>query len=197
MSDFGYMESEELASICAGYTFSVLVMTRNSGKTKIADPWLMRGEFLGLSSEPGAFKDFLNEWGMWDFATILRPENIKSEQRDLRDALALAGGDVKLWFRHFGSFPYPHRRTSEFPFFWLKTNECEVAVRMTITIDFLRGIKFGTCARPDCGTPYPIQSGHKRAYCSQYCAHIESVRRQRRNAKQQARKAVRSNGKQL
>lgn len=184
------VNSDEMESICAGYTIPVLAMTRKSTKTHVADPWLMRSEFLGLSPEPDAFKDFLSQWGMWDSESILRLETMESEQRDLRDALALAGGDAKLWFRHFGSFPYPHDRAFEYPFFWLKAKECEVAIRMTITMDLLRGIRFGTCARPDCGTPYPIQSEHKRAYCSQYCAHIESVRRQRRDARNKPQKAV-------
>jgi hypothetical protein len=53
------------------------------------------------------------------------------------------------------------------------------AVLLTLQIDLVKGTRFRTCARPDCGIPYPITNRHKRKYCSQYCGHIESLRRKR------------------
>jgi hypothetical protein len=52
----------------------------------------------------------------------------------------------------------------------------------TIYVDIARGFHFATCQRRDCdGDPlFVVESRHKRKYCSQYCGHIESVRRQRR-----------------
>jgi hypothetical protein len=74
----------------------------------------------------------------------------------------------------------------EYPHYVLTASGCQRAVLDTITIDFLRKVKFRLCARPDCRTPFPIESRHRREYCCQYCAHIESVRRQRRKAKKEA-----------
>jgi hypothetical protein len=54
------------------------------------------------------------------------------------------------------------------------------AVLLSLQIDHVRGCSFRTCARADCGIPYPVTNLHKRKYCSQYCGHLESLRRQRR-----------------
>lgn len=53
------------------------------------------------------------------------------------------------------------------------------AVLLSLQIDLAKGTRFRTCARPDCGIPYPITNRHERKYCSQYCGHIESLRRKR------------------
>jgi hypothetical protein len=66
-----------------------------------------------------------------------------------------------------------------FPHFVIEADTCFDVIRTSITIDHLRGTKFRMCARPDCGMPFAIESRHKRAYCCQYCAHLESVRRNR------------------
>jgi hypothetical protein len=53
------------------------------------------------------------------------------------------------------------------------------AILATIYVDHLHGTKFGFCKRDDCRNPYKIESKHIRKYCSQYCAHLESLRRMR------------------
>jgi len=53
------------------------------------------------------------------------------------------------------------------------------AVLLSLQIDHATGATFRSCARPDCGIPYPLTNRHKRKYCSQYCGHLESLRRQR------------------
>ncbi len=55
----------------------------------------------------------------------------------------------------------------------------------TTHIDLIRGAKFKLCERPDCRTPFPVLSAHRRKYCNWDCAHLESVRRLRRKAKRQ------------
>ena len=56
-------------------------------------------------------------------------------------------------------------------------------------LDFARGARFRFCARPDCskhrpGTvPFELTSHRKRRYCTQYCAHLESMRRNRAKTK--------------
>jgi hypothetical protein len=52
----------------------------------------------------------------------------------------------------------------------------------TIFTDLVRGLKFKYCARRDCPNLFIIESRHKRKYCRQYCGHLESVRKQRRES---------------
>jgi len=54
------------------------------------------------------------------------------------------------------------------------------SILVSIYLDLLHHAKFKECARPDCAAVFRIESRHKRKYCSQYCGHLESVRRNRR-----------------
>lgn len=53
------------------------------------------------------------------------------------------------------------------------------ALLATVFFDVARGVRFKTCERVDCGKPFPLESKHKRKFCSWYCAHITTVRRNR------------------
>jgi hypothetical protein len=61
----------------------------------------------------------------------------------------------------------------------LEARDVVTAILATIYVDHLHGTKFGFCHRHDCRMPYKIESKHNRKYCSQYCAHLESLRRMR------------------
>jgi hypothetical protein len=76
----------------------------------------------------------------------------------------------------------------EYPHYVLSATSCRRAVLDTIVIDHLRKVQFSLCARPDCRTPFAIGTRHQREYCCQYCAHIESVRKQRAVKKEALRK---------
>lgn len=39
------------------------------------------------------------------------------------------------------------------------------------------------CKRPDCAAHFAHTTNHNRLHCSQYCAHIQSVRRDRKKGK--------------
>jgi hypothetical protein len=54
-------------------------------------------------------------------------------------------------------------------------------------LDRIAGFKFKQCRRPDCRAIYQVQSKQRRFYCSYECAHLETVRRGRRNAKKDRR----------
>lgn len=49
----------------------------------------------------------------------------------------------------------------------------------TVFVDMAKGLRFKVCQREDCGEPFPLESKHKRKFCSWYCAHITTVRRNR------------------
>src|SRR5579871_1708925 len=78
----------------------------------------------------------------------------------------------------------PQFSLSPYPRYVLLASDCRTAVRNTITIDLLKKVRpRRRCARPDCGAPFDVNNRHYRKYCTPACAHLESVRRQRRRAK--------------
>jgi len=54
------------------------------------------------------------------------------------------------------------------------------SVLATVQFKLVQGAKFRFCARKDCRLPFEITSRHKRRFCTQYCAHITSLRQRRR-----------------
>ena len=106
-----------------------------------------------------------------------KPQSVLPLQDVIRWGLS---GSPARWFKsEYGSVT-PSGPRPEFPHFVITAECCHDVILTTITIDHLRGTKFRTCARFDCGTIFALESQHKRNYCCQYCAHLESVRRNRR-----------------
>ena len=155
------------------------------------DAWVMRSEFLRLKQNTDALLKFLNRWGAWnninDAGTLhyIVPSRIWQFQERCRNALRgpandwLSAPDLQLF-----------RTRREYPHFCWTIEGCARAILTTITIDFLNKVKFHVCSRRDCQTPFAVENRHKHKYCSQYCGHIESVRRQRRIAKQEGKQAA-------
>jgi hypothetical protein len=54
------------------------------------------------------------------------------------------------------------------------------SILATIQFRLAQGARFRTCARRDCRLPFEITSRHKRRFCTQYCAHITSLRQRRK-----------------
>jgi hypothetical protein len=54
------------------------------------------------------------------------------------------------------------------------------SILATIQFKLAQGAKFRTCARKDCRLPFEVTSRHTRRFCTQYCAHITSLRRRRK-----------------
>jgi hypothetical protein len=50
---------------------------------------------------------------------------------------------------------------------------------VTIYVDLARGFHFQICQRPDCQVKFPVETAHERKFCSQYCGHLESMRKKR------------------
>ena len=107
------------------------------------------------------------------------PFEIWAFQKQCRDALKKP---AHKWVTSQKLLALVPRR--EYPHYVRTATSCQRAILDTITIDLLRKVKFRLCARPDCRAPFAIQSQHQRKYCCQYCAHIESVRRQRRTVRE-------------
>lgn len=51
------------------------------------------------------------------------------------------------------------------------------AIVLTVHVDHLHGVKFKSCARPDCKKPFHQTSRHRRIYCDWNCGHLVAVRK--------------------
>jgi len=76
----------------------------------------------------------------------------------------------------------------EYPHFYIGARSISKALRATVTLDLLARVKHRLCARKDCRKPFKVESKHSRRFCSQYCGHLESVRRGRREKKRAKRR---------
>jgi len=188
LATLGKRHSEDMVKeICSGLELRYFI---NDCKTYVedselrkhshaADAWELRDDFLSLKANSEAALAFLNKWGRWILHRnyVDMPEIIALQQA-VRQALTYP---AEIWFCSlYASPPLVNSRSWEFPHFVILTDACKAAISMTTTMDLLRQFKFKTCARPDCCKPFPITSKHKREYCSEYCAHLESVRRSRK-----------------
>jgi hypothetical protein len=142
-----------------------------------ADAWQLRDAFLRVAPNSRSALAFLNRWGRWTLDSHTQLAKLVNFQKTVRQAL-ISSPDEWL-IDEFVSGLDSLKRTDEYPYFRMETVECEPAIRATVTIDLLRKARFDTCARPDCGQPFAITSNHRRRYCTQYCGHLESVRRSR------------------
>ncbi len=175
--DFGHINIEVL--ICTYGTQDA----RQQERYKIPDPWAMRDEFLRLRKSLPQLVSFLNRFGAFSSSaqpfiedkwlpTLIFPNEVWQDRSSLADHMK---SDLAETFVGFDL-----KRSREFPHFVNSDSTILDALYTTVTVDFIRGMKFRVCARADCAIPFRIESRHERKYCSQYCAHLESVRRVRR-----------------
>jgi hypothetical protein len=72
------------------------------------------------------------------------------------------------------------------PYLLITTLSFLEALYATALIDRASGLGVQKCARPDCGIAFPLNSRHRRKFCSPNCAHLECVRRSRRRSLENA-----------
>ncbi|HEV2021840.1 MAG TPA: hypothetical protein VGQ94_04870 [Terriglobales bacterium] len=161
------------------------------------DPWSARDRFLSLRTEKELL-GFLNETGFfsvkygkgkgfWEY------RDFQAWQLVMREFLRRPPAK---WVKWLGSLTFDARmivralqlhEDLRVRFWWKGTKhfagilaeDSLTAILATIYVDHLRGAKFRFCARHDCRKPFELVSKHRRRYCSQYCAHFQSLRRLR------------------
>lgn len=69
------------------------------------------------------------------------------------------------------------------------------SVLLTLAVDRVQRAKVRKCARPDCEALFSSVSAHAKKFCCWYCGHLESVRKQRRNAKRAKKQRSSEGGK--
>lgn len=182
-----WTSAKKVKEICRSFVLEVIVnwhLHFDSDRMTIVDPtpdwplgdaWEMRKEFLEMRNETPDFLAFLNKWGNWsDSSAVEFVQEIRSKQTDLpRRMLDKNSEHLGLFFSPFFT------RIPEYPHFSIRTSGCYSALETTLLIDFLNGVEHDQCARTACKKIFPIISRHKRLYCCQYCAHLESIRRGR------------------
>jgi hypothetical protein len=194
LATLGKRHSDEaVKEICSGLELRYFVHDRETyfkdselrKHSHAADAWQLRDDFLSFKGDSEAALAILNKWGRWKpLPNYVAMAEISALQQAVRQALT---SPAEIWFRSlYASPPVVNSRSLEFPYFVMLTDACEAAIRMTTTMDLLRQLKFKTCARPDCDKPFPVTSRHERNYCTQYCAHLESVRRARKSTTQRS-----------
>ncbi len=179
---------EEVEKVCFSFSPRLLVNSESTylptaqlrHKGVPSDAWELRHEFLRLKLEEEATVSFLNKWGSWNDSRFLTLSGIRKFQAAVRRALI----SPTSWFSesvYFRLLLSSVKTKPEYPYASLVTGYCEPALSFTVTSDLLNRAEFRICARPDCTTPYKVKSKHARRYCCQYCAHFESIRRNRRS----------------
>jgi hypothetical protein len=174
-------------------------------RARQGDAWVLRDEFFHLQhGDAKSLLDFFNRWGLWhvptgDFEIDLDNGVSVREFWEIRERFQRAVmGPVTEWLMDDSVNISPlavFQPREKYPYFNLKANCSSLAIQNTITLDLLRKVKFKICKRQDCRAPFPIESEHERKFCHQYCGHLESLRKKRREEKK-ARKRERKNGKE-
>jgi hypothetical protein len=186
------------------------------------DGWNYRGEFFGLpENDPARLAEFLNRVGVWSsdpesaaldwsrYPLYVSPDDIWLFRQDLKDALLYQkkfSSDVtprrQMPKTLFDLMTEPYRAANEFPLHFELSNVVTGVVTVlnarrmliaTVLADVANGIRFKACMRPDCPQTFPLESEHKRKFCSQYCGHLVSQRKTRaaERKERRARKSLR------
>jgi hypothetical protein len=159
--------------------------------------WVMRDSFFGLEASLVDLKKFLNRWGLWSwegvhwrkgfrlvargpFALVV-PDAIWRQREAYREALS---GSARSWLR--AAKPLSFSTLEEWPHFLVERSSCQDAIEATITIDHLRGAKFGFCKR--CRKIFERDTLHKKKYCSRRCIQADATARWRANQRRQSKK---------
>jgi hypothetical protein len=153
------------------------------------DAWQLRSSFLALKQTSRTLVKFLNMYGNWDQdlvaarsnrdgPAIIPVDEIWMDQQGFKQALS---SKPTKWLDVMGPY-FDFVTQHDVPHFVHIDNCIRDAIRTTITIDFLRNVRFRICPRVDCGLPFPADRKGKR-YCSQYCAHLVSLRKIRKKEK--------------
>jgi hypothetical protein len=163
---------------------------------KIVDSRTVLEEFL-LDKTKQEWLDFLNSYGCFGAklpgASLWGYEEFQSWQVVFKELIQRHPSTWKGWFESVPTttklIRWALKRHTEFltEFRWrgnehslvIKANDILTAVIATVYLDHLRGANYKFCALSDCRKPFELTSKHDRIYCSQRCAHLQTVRKQR------------------
>lgn len=202
------------------YAFPRLIEGDSPGAHKIKelDPWVCRDEFFSIQEkDKKALLKFLGKVGVvwlqtdreladhWskDVMQHYRAEHLipidVGGLWKFRESLKRAMTNKTAFKETYAPLLADSEDGVEFPLRLELTNVASGALTLTdayhallatVFFDVARGIPFKTCERKDCGQPFPLESKHEKKFCSWYCAHITTVRKNRPHSKKKARKSL-------
>ena len=176
----------------------------------IGDGWQLVRDFLGVDSEDAqSVLEFVNQYGKLSMPNSLSILPMPNSKVALPKPLPNESVFECFSLRHFATLQDYLRRmlitadptlptpwataSSDFrPYeivFARDTYGSRAHVRVssvfasmlaTVQFKLTQGAKFRICSRKDCHLPFEVTSLHKRRFCTQYCAHITSLRQRRR-----------------
>jgi hypothetical protein len=158
---------------------------------RAVDPWELRDEFLAVEHNSGAVLDFVNR-NYWEGSPFHTVEDFWRWQTLIRKAIL---NSYTQWAKMEAEFGYKMisrlLTALDINVKWngkqlsgtVEVHTPMQAILATLYLDKIAKVRFAVCARPDCDRIYGIKTRHKRKYCRQYCAHLEDVRRDRRQQK--------------
>ena len=176
------------------------------------DPWEKRGEFFRLkNNDTEGLLRFLRSVGLLqrtglgnigegveqstkassgrgmpfevNYSPQVRASNIWGLRELIKGSLETGSDELGDW----SDFQTRIVRTKDGPRIMLTTTTFVDAMLLTLNVDRVLRAKVRKCARPDCPALFSITEKYKKKYCTWDCGHVESVRRQRRRAKQMKR----------
>ena len=182
---------ERFSSGLSDRSFPVLVGEFHERKrtTQKFNQWDVREAVMSLNEDPEALLALLERFGIWSGSqspyldeesgdydpVIVIPDDVFRERSKL---ISLIGrNNAAKWFSSYEG-PRNFVTRPKYPHYIHLDKSCIDAVRTSVTVDFLRGLGFSTCPRYDCRRKVFVARKGK-VFCSQYCAHIDSVRRSR------------------
>jgi hypothetical protein len=160
---------------------------------------------------------FLNKVGVWSsdpesssldwsrYPLFVHADDVRRFRADLRDALldqnrkqfiAAVTPELTKPKTLLDLIAEPHSGTNNFPLRFELSGVAAGVVTMlnarhmlfaTVLADVASGIRFKICRRQDCGKPFPLESEHKKVFCTQYCGHLVSQRKNRATEQKQRR----------
>jgi hypothetical protein len=165
-------------------------------KETVHDAWRLRAKFFKLPETDGALLAFLNETGVWNNRRVVHHKSVRHVQEygyhtelvreiwEYRDRLHCALVKKAAFRESFeaknSEFPLKFKLTATVVEGVIEAYDTYQALLASVLIDIARGLRFRICARKDCGGLFPLESRHKRKFCSQYCGHLVSIRRARK-----------------
>lgn len=166
-----------------------LPATVTVAKAGAVDARHLREQFQELPHSDVGLVRFLNRYGWWDERYTLPIEEVWEFQEWLNLILC---GSRKLRGKQlssrglFGRLPGLLARPFSFSFEWneglplfiVETSCCLDAIRATVLLDVVLGIRYTKCKRRDCHMTFPHKRG--KVFHSAKCQHLELVRRSRR-----------------
>lgn len=164
----------------------------------------VRGEFLSIADgDTESLIRFLNKSGVWREQVRELPfEDFWRDQRSVRALLTKKASkelknesdrEMQLALMESLQIRSIHFQYEGPPVLELMFSGMRNAIFISVWLDLSRDAAFRYCLRPDCPRHKPSQIPFEvkrtdQVYCGQYCAHVESQRRNRAERKTKKRK---------